>query len=48
LARTDMNDNNKAYLPPSQAARVIVHYATLPDDGPSGKFFDSQKDEMPW
>ncbi|CAF1423814.1 unnamed protein product [Adineta steineri] len=48
LARTDMNDNNKAYPPPSQAARVIVHCATLPDDGPSGKFFDSQKDEMPW
>ena len=43
-----MNDNNEAYPPPSQAARVIVHFATLPDDGPSGAFFDSQKNEMPW
>ncbi|CAF3849903.1 unnamed protein product, partial [Rotaria sordida] len=36
------------YPPPTQAARAIVHFATLPDDGPSGAFFDSEKNQMPW
>nr|ACD54816.1 carbonyl reductase-like protein [Adineta vaga] len=48
LAKTDMNDNNENYPPPSEAARIIVHFATLPDDGPSGAFFDRDKTQMPW
>ncbi|CAF3585993.1 unnamed protein product [Rotaria sp. Silwood1] len=48
LAKTDMNNNTEAYPSPSKAAQAIVHFATLPNDGPSGAFFDSEKNEMPW
>ena len=32
---------------PAEAAKVPVHFATLPDDGPSGGFFD-ENGTIPW
>ncbi|GLY28139.1 SDR family oxidoreductase [Kineosporia sp. NBRC 101731] len=36
---TDLN-GHQGTQHPSQGAKVVVHAATLPDDGPSGRFFD--------
>ena len=33
---------------PDEGARVIVKLATLPDDGPTGGFFDHTQDVLPW
>jgi len=43
-----MNNNKEGYPPPSNAAQTIVHFATLSDDGPSGAFFDPEKNQLPW
>jgi NAD(P)-dependent dehydrogenase (short-subunit alcohol dehydrogenase family) len=48
FAKTDMSNHKEGYPPPSQAAGTIVYVATLPDDGPSGAFFDSEKSQLPW
>ncbi|CAF3870307.1 unnamed protein product [Adineta steineri] len=47
-AKTHMTDNKEGYPPPTQAARAIVYVATLPDDGPSGVFFDPENNKIPW
>ncbi|CAF1395483.1 unnamed protein product [Adineta steineri] len=47
-AKTYMTNNKEGYPPPTQAARVIVYVATLPDDGPSGVFFDPENNKIPW
>ena len=44
--RTDMTHNDGSRRP-EQAAMLIVRLATLPDDGPSGGFFD-EKGPIPW
>ncbi len=49
---TDMNQH-QGHLTTAQAAEVVVQYATLPADGPSGKFFShagefSESGETPW
>ena len=49
---TDMNQH-LGHLTTAQAAEVVVQYATLPADGPSGKFFShagefSESGETPW
>ena len=33
---------------PDEGALVIVHLATLPEDGPSGGFFDFTRGVLPW
>jgi NAD(P)-dependent dehydrogenase (short-subunit alcohol dehydrogenase family) len=43
---TDLNQN-KGTLTAEQAAKVIVKYATLGHDGPTGKFYSS-KGEVAW
>jgi len=43
---TELNGNS-GYRTVDQAATVIVDLATLPDDGPSGKFFND-KGPIPW
>lgn len=43
---TDFN-NQRGDKKPDQAAGVIVKYATIDKDGPTGKFF-SEEGEMPW
>jgi NAD(P)-dependent dehydrogenase (short-subunit alcohol dehydrogenase family) len=43
---TDLNQN-KGTQTAEQAAKVIVNYATLGDDGPTGKFYSSQG-EVAW
>jgi hypothetical protein len=43
-----MNNNNEENPPPTEAARAIVHFATLTDDGPSGLFFGPDKNQLPW
>ncbi|CAF1413802.1 unnamed protein product [Didymodactylos carnosus] len=48
LAKTDMSNNKEGYPPPNEAARTIVHFATLPDDGPSGLFFGPETNLLPW
>jgi len=37
---TDLNGNTGSQHP-SEGAKVVVHAATLPADGPSGTFFDA-------
>lgn len=49
---TDMNQH-LGHLTAAQAAEVVVQYATLPADGPSGRFFShagefSESGETPW
>lgn len=49
---TDMNQH-LGHLTAAQAAEVVVQYATLPADGPTGKFFShagefSESGETPW
>ena len=49
---TDMNQH-LGHLTTAQAAEVVVQYATLPADGPTGKFFShagefSESGETPW
>lgn len=43
---TDFN-NHRGDKKPDQTAQVIIKYATLDKDGPSGKFFN-EDGEMPW
>jgi len=43
---TDLN-NNSGSQTPDDAARIIVEYAMLPKDGPSGKFFGIDG-QFPW
>ena len=43
---TDLN-NYSGSQTPDEAARIIVKYATLPNDGPSGQFFGSGG-QFPW
>jgi len=43
---TDLNQN-KGTQTAEQAAKVIVKYATLGNDGPTGKFY-SNKGEVAW
>jgi NAD(P)-dependent dehydrogenase (short-subunit alcohol dehydrogenase family) len=43
---TDMT-NNSGSQTPDEGARIIVKYATLPKDGPSGQFFGSDG-QFPW
>ena len=33
---------------PEEGARVIVKLATLPEDGPTGAFYDHTRDVLPW
>lgn len=40
-------ENSKAKKTPEQAAETAVWLATLPDDGPRGRFFRDKK-EIPW
>lgn len=44
--RTGMTRNDGTRLP-AEAARLVVRLATLPDDGPSGGFFD-ESGPLPW
>jgi NAD(P)-dependent dehydrogenase (short-subunit alcohol dehydrogenase family) len=44
--RTDMTHNDGSRLP-EQGAAVAIHLATLPDDGPTGGFFD-ENGPVPW
>jgi NAD(P)-dependent dehydrogenase (short-subunit alcohol dehydrogenase family) len=44
--RTDMTHNDGSRLP-VQAAAVVIRLATLPDDGPTGGFFDD-RGIVPW
>ncbi|GAA2362737.1 SDR family oxidoreductase [Dactylosporangium salmoneum] len=43
---TDLN-GFRGYRTAEQGAQVAIRLATLPDDGPSGKFFDDDG-EVPW
>ena len=43
---TDLTDNSGSQTP-DEAARIIVKYATLPKDGPSGQFFGIDG-QLPW
>ena len=36
------------FATPDEGARIIVKLATLPQDGPSGGFFDFHQDVLPW
>jgi NAD(P)-dependent dehydrogenase (short-subunit alcohol dehydrogenase family) len=44
--RTDMTRNDGSRTP-AQGAAVVVRLATLPDDGPTGGFFD-ERGRVPW
>jgi NAD(P)-dependent dehydrogenase (short-subunit alcohol dehydrogenase family) len=44
--RTDMG-GDEAPLSPAEGADTAVYLATLPDDGPTGKFFYERR-EIPW
>ncbi|CAF1420759.1 unnamed protein product [Adineta steineri] len=46
--QTDMTGNNPKFGPIEAAAEPIVYFATLPSDGPSGQFFDKQKQVHAW
>ncbi|MGA5566700.1 SDR family oxidoreductase [Streptomyces platensis] len=43
---TDLNDY-RGFRTPQQGAAIALHLATLPDDGPTGSFFDDEG-EVPW
>ncbi len=43
---TDMT-GNKGLKRPEEAAKIVVRYATLPEDGPTGGFFD-ENGSKPW
>ncbi|QEV51322.1 SDR family oxidoreductase [Streptomyces platensis] len=43
---TDLNDF-RGFRTPEQGAAIALHLATLPDDGPTGSFFDDAG-EVPW
>jgi NAD(P)-dependent dehydrogenase (short-subunit alcohol dehydrogenase family) len=45
--RTATSMNPQATRTPEQAAQVIVRFATLPDDGPTGGFF-GENGLLPW
>jgi len=44
--RTDMTRNDGSRTP-AQGAEVVIRLATLPDDGPTGGFFD-ERGPVPW
>lgn len=44
---TDFN-NYRGTNTPDHAAKVIVKYATITKDAPTGKLFDEEGKEMPW
>jgi NAD(P)-dependent dehydrogenase (short-subunit alcohol dehydrogenase family) len=44
--RTDMTHNDGSRTP-KQGAAVAIRLATLPDDGPTGCFFD-ERGAVPW
>lgn len=44
--RTDMG-GDEAPLSPADGADTAIYLATLPDDGPTGKFFQERR-EIPW
>jgi NAD(P)-dependent dehydrogenase (short-subunit alcohol dehydrogenase family) len=43
---TDLN-GHRGYRSVQQAAKIVVHLATLQEDGPTGGFFD-ENGEVPW
>ncbi|HEY9292820.1 MAG TPA: SDR family oxidoreductase [Microlunatus sp.] len=43
---TDLN-GHRGVRPPAQGAAIAIQLATLPDDGPSGQFFDDSG-SVPW
>jgi len=43
---TDLNDH-QGFLTPEQGATLPVAFATLPADGPTGRFVEEDK-EVPW
>lgn len=43
---TDLN-GHRGYRTPQQGAAIAIHLATLPDDGPTGRFFDDAG-TVPW
>jgi NAD(P)-dependent dehydrogenase (short-subunit alcohol dehydrogenase family) len=43
---TDLN-NFRGVRTPEQGAAIAIRLATLPDDGPTGRFFDDAR-EVPW
>lgn len=43
---TDLN-GHRGYRTPQQGAQIAIHLATLPDDGPTGAFFDDAG-PIPW
>ncbi|HEX4246836.1 MAG TPA: SDR family oxidoreductase [Pseudonocardia sp.] len=43
---TDLNGHSGSRTP-EQGARIVVHLATLPEDGPSGGFFNDEG-QLPW
>jgi hypothetical protein len=43
---TDLNGHSGP-RPSEQGARIVVELATLPDDGPSGGFFNDDG-QLPW
>ena len=38
----------EGFLPPEEAARIVVEFATLPDDGPTGEFHSLGLGQIPW
>lgn len=43
-----MTGQNAKFGPAEVAAEPIVHFATLPENGPSGQFFNPKKQPHPW
>lgn len=43
---TDLNDH-QGFLTPQEGAKIAVRFATLPNDGPTGGFFEEQGN-IPW
>ncbi|MEV6566952.1 SDR family oxidoreductase [Streptomyces kronopolitis] len=43
---TDLN-GHRGFRTPQQGAAIAIRLATLPDDGPTGSFFDDEG-ELPW
>ena len=55
LVATDLNPHQAAeelaslpgFISPEEAAKIVIQFATLPEDGPSGGFFNSNG-KIPW
>ncbi|WP_433383625.1 SDR family oxidoreductase [Actinoplanes sp. CA-142083] len=43
---TDLN-GHRGFRTPQQGAQIAIHLATIPDDGPTGAFFDDEG-PVPW